>query len=169
MTHPDATHPDATHLDAAHPDAAHPDAARQRIAAQQAALTAALVAGAAAPPGFDERRLAVAVAALLNKRADEVANAWPALAAALGTGWRPLFRTFAAGRPPHGSLCDGFDFARQLAQAGRLPPAAVPELRAREAYWRYSGAAPPRPRRLPAPVQRWLGAWRVRRLIQPAG
>jgi hypothetical protein len=51
---------------------------------------------------------------------------------------------------PRGSLRDGWDLARALAAAGRLPPAAAEELAVREAAWRYDGPAPPRPRRQPA-------------------
>jgi hypothetical protein len=134
------------------------------LAGQQAALVAALVAGAPVPPGFDEDRLAAARTALVNKRAGEVAHAWPALARELGPRWRPRFAEWAAGRPPAGPLRDGFDLARELARSGGLPPGAVAELVAREGYWRYDGQGPPRRRRLPVRLRRWLGAWRVRRL-----
>jgi hypothetical protein len=138
------------------------DAARERLATRQAALTAALVAGAEPPPGFDPDLVAVARSALLNKRAGEVAHAWPELAAALAAQWRPTFRAWAAARPPAGSLRDGFDLARDLARDGRLPAAARAELRAREGYWHYDGTAPPRPRRLPTVTARyWLGVARV--------
>jgi hypothetical protein len=139
---------------------------RERLAAQQAALTAALVAGAPAPAGMDARLFGAAKSALLNKRAGEVAHTWPKLAAALGTQWRPQFRAFAAGRPPRGSLCDGFDFARHLAVTGALPGAAAPELAAREGFWIYDGETPPRRRRLPGFARPWLGRLRLRMLTR---
>ena len=142
-------------------------ASRERLAAQQAALTAALVAGAPPPAGLDERMFGIARSALLNKRAGEVAHTWPRLAAGLGARWRPLFRDWAAGRPPRGSLCDGFDFARHLAVAGDLPDAAASELAGREGYWVYDGVEPPRRRRVPRFAQPWLGRLRVRMLTRP--
>ncbi len=120
------------------------------LAARQAALVAALVAGGPPPPGFDADRLAVAREALLRKRAGEVAAAWPLLAAAFGTGWPARFAGWATGRPPAGSLRDGWDLARELAAAGELPATAAPELAEREAGWHYDGAGPPRRRRGPA-------------------
>jgi hypothetical protein len=137
---------------------------RESLAAQQEALAAALVAGAAAPPGFDPRLLTVARRALLNKRAGEVARAWPGLSGAFGPQWTKRFRAWAEAQPPRGSLRDGFDFARDLAAAGDLPAAAVPELAAREGYWAYDGTAAPVPRRLPPVLRHWLGRYRVRRL-----
>jgi hypothetical protein len=141
------------------------DASRERLAGQQQALVAALVAGEPVPTGFDPRLFEVARSSLLNKRAGEVAHSWPRLAAALGPQWRPRFRAWAAGRPPHGSLCDGFDFARFLAAAGELPAGpATAELAAREGYWHYTGTRPPRPRRLPGFARRWVGRLRARML-----
>jgi hypothetical protein len=142
------------------------EASRERLAAQQAALTAALVAGAPAPAGFDERMFDAARSALLNKRAGEVAHHWPRLAAGLGEQWRPQFRTWAAGHPPRGSLSDGFDFARHLAVTGTLPGSAVAELAAREGFWNYDGETPPQPRRVPAFARTWLGRLRVRMLTR---
>lgn len=143
------------------------DAARERLEAQLAGLTEALVAGAPVPPGFDERLFTVARSSLLNKRADEVAHAWPRLAAALGPRWRRAFREWAADRPPRGSLCDGFDFARYLAVTDGLPAgagrrAALAELAAREGHWRYDGERPPTPRRLPEFAKRWVGRAKTR-------
>jgi hypothetical protein len=139
------------------------------LADRQAALVAALVAGAPVPAGFDAGRVAIARSALLNKRAGEVAHAWPALAAGLGTAWRPRFREWADGRPPRGPLRDGFDFARELARAGALPPPAVAELTAREGYWRYDGEGPMRPRGWPEWLRRPVGVLRVRRLTRSRG
>ena len=136
--------------------------ARQRLAARQTALAAALVAGADIPDGFDERRVTIARSALLNKRAGEVAHAWPRLAASLGPRWRPHFREWAAGRPPRGSLRDGFDLARGLAVTGHLPREAARELAEREGHFFYDGIRPPRHRRwTPAFVRTALGRLRV--------
>jgi hypothetical protein len=137
---------------------------RQRLAAQQEALVAALVAGAPPPPGFDAVRLDAARTALLRKRAGEVRRTWPALAAQLGPQWTDAFAGWADGRPTHGALRDGFDFARALARTGDLPQLAVGELAAQEGYWHYDGETAPQPRRLPGPARRWLGHRRVRRL-----
>ncbi|MDG4765557.1 hypothetical protein O7632_15840 [Solwaraspora sp. WMMD406] len=120
------------------------------LAAAQRALVAALVHGAADPAGFDQSRLAVARAALLRKRAGEVARHWPLLAAALGPRWPADFVTWAAARSPDGGWRDGWDFARALADAGALPRLAAGELAEREAGWRYDGRSAPRTRRLPA-------------------
>jgi hypothetical protein len=143
-------------------------ASRERLAERLSSLTAALVAGAPAPDGFDPRMFGAARSALLNKRAREVAHTWPRLAAALGTTWRPMFREWADGRPPRGSLCDGFDFARHLARTGVLPPGpATGELAAREGFWSYDGQTPPRRRRLPPFARPWLGRLLVRLRTRP--
>ncbi|MFI7514135.1 hypothetical protein ACIBVK_11660 [Micromonospora echinofusca] len=120
------------------------------LAERQAALVAALVAGGPAPAGFDPAALAAAGAALLRKRAGEVARHWPLLAAGLGPQWSATFARWASGRPTGGSLRDGWDLARDLRDQGALPPLGAEELAAREAAHRYDGHAPPRPRRLPA-------------------
>jgi hypothetical protein len=120
------------------------------LAERQAALVAALTSGAPVPEGFDNRYFAAAKAALLRKRAGEVAKRWPALVTALGPTWMPQWRDWAATRPTQGSLRDGWDFARHLAARGTLPTAAGPELATREATHHYDGASDPRPRRLPA-------------------
>ncbi|WP_091460273.1 hypothetical protein [Micromonospora inyonensis] len=126
---------------------------RGDLAARQAALVAALVAGADPPPGFDARRLGAARAALLRKRAGEVARHWPLLAAGLGGDWPAAFVHWAATRPTRGGLRDGWDLARELRTEGGLPPMAAGELAAREAANRYDGERSPRPRRLPAVVR----------------
>ena len=64
------------------------------LAERQAALVAALVAGGPAPAGFDPAALAAAGAALLRKRAGEVARHWPLLAAGLGPQWSATFAIF---------------------------------------------------------------------------
>lgn len=130
------------------------------LATRQRELVAALVAGAPVPAGLDRARFVAAERALRAKRAGEVARAWPLLAAALGETFRTLFTQWAAARPPHGALRDGWDFARELAAADRLPGLAVGELAARDVRSRYDGSREPRPRRMPAlrPVP---GGWLV--------
>jgi hypothetical protein len=120
------------------------------LADRQAALVAALTAGAPVPAGFDARLVGVARAALLRKRAGDVARHWPMLAAGVGAGWADAFARWAAARPTLGSLRDGWDFARDRASRGDLPAPAAEELAAREARWRYDGVSAPRPRRGPA-------------------
>ncbi|MFC5927804.1 hypothetical protein [Micromonospora vulcania] len=142
------------------------------LAERQAMLVAALVAGGPPPPGFAPAPLAATRAALLRKRAGEVARHWPLLAAGLGTDWTATFAGWAGGRPPSGSLRDGWDLARVLRERGALPPAGAEELAAREASLRYDGRQAPRPRRLPA-VGRAGGAVAVQiagrvRLLRPA-
>ncbi|MGQ0715897.1 MAG: hypothetical protein ACT4NP_01050 [Pseudonocardiales bacterium] len=123
---------------------------RAQLAARQAALVAALVTGAEVPDGVDAGRLAIARKALLRKRAGEVAAVWPWLAASVGQGWTASFAAWALRHPPCGSLRDGWDFARDLAAAGRLAPLGRDELAVREVTWRYDGRTTPRRRRLPA-------------------
>jgi hypothetical protein len=118
------------------------------LAAQQAALVSALVAGSAVPAGFDECRVTATRNALLRKRAGEVASAWPLLAASYGAEWPTVFATWAASRPPMGSLRDGWDFARWAADS--LPSLAREELSTRERQFTYDGHSPPRRRRLSA-------------------
>jgi hypothetical protein len=125
------------------------------LADRQAGLVAALTSGAPVPPGFDPRLIEVARAALLRKRAGEVARQWPGLAAAYGPRWPREFARWAATRPTRGSLRDGWDLARELGDA--LPAAAGAELAEREAALRYDGDTAPRPRRMPA-VRRAAGA-----------
>jgi hypothetical protein len=91
---------------------------RAELAVRQTALVAALVAGAEAPEGIDAGHLAVARRALLHKRAGEVAVVWPLLAASVGHDWTATFAEWATGRPPQGSLRDGWDPARDLATGG---------------------------------------------------
>ncbi|MET8234780.1 hypothetical protein ABZS77_29310 [Micromonospora sp. NPDC005298] len=145
---------------------------RPGLAERQAELVAALVAGGTPPAGFAPGPLAAARAALLRKRAGEVARHWPLLAAGLGTAWPTTFVRWASGRPTSGSLRDGWDLARTMRERGTLPPAGAEELAVREAGLRYDGRATPRPRRLPA-VARAGGAVAVQiagrvRLLRPA-
>jgi hypothetical protein len=97
---------------------------------RQEALVAALVAGGPLPDGFAPGPVQAATAALARKRAGEVAKAWPALAAALGTGFPSLFTAWAGGRAPAGSIADGWAFARSLGPD--LPERAAGELAAAE-------------------------------------
>lgn len=120
------------------------------LAAQQRALVAALVAGAPVPAGFDQRLIGIAREALLRKRAREVAQQWPLLAAGLGERWLATFADWAGGRAPQGALRDGWNLARSLRAAGALTGPGLEELAAREACWRYDGNSTPRRRRLPA-------------------
>ncbi|GAA1365346.1 hypothetical protein [Catellatospora chokoriensis] len=118
------------------------------LARRQEELVRALVAGAGLPAGFDAAAVAATQAALLRKRAEDVARTWPRLAASAGPGqWARTFSAWAAGRPPQGSLRDGWDYARAR------PPrdaAAARELALRELLWAYDGETAPRPRRGPA-------------------
>lgn len=107
--------------------------AQGSLGERQAELVAALVAGAAVPPGFDVGLVESARLALLRKRAGDVARHWPRLAASFGARWPEVFAEWAAGRPPQGGWQDGMDLARSLPLTG----AAAAELAART----------PRPRR----------------------
>ncbi|MFG1837543.1 hypothetical protein ACGFH8_03795 [Micromonospora sp. NPDC049175] len=145
---------------------------RAGLAERQAELVAALVAGGKPPAGFAPGPLAATRAALLRKRAGEVARHWPLLAAGLGAGWSTTFADWAARRPTAGSLRDGWDLARELHDKQALPPVAADELAVREARLRYDGLRAPRPRRAPA-VGRAGGAVAVQiagrvRLLRPA-
>ena len=120
------------------------------LAERQAELVAALTSGAPVPEGFDGRLVGAARAALLRKRAGEVARQWPLLATAIGSRWMGEFTAWAAQRPTQGSLRDGWDLARDLAARDSLPASAGEELAGREAAWRYDGVSAPRVRRAPA-------------------
>ncbi|MFI6243668.1 hypothetical protein ACIBEF_27740 [Micromonospora sp. NPDC050795] len=145
---------------------------RVGLAERQAELVAALVAGGEPPAGFAPGPLAATRAALLRKRAGEVARHWPLLAGGLGARWSATFAEWAARRPTTGSLRDGWDLARALRAQQALPPAAAEELAVREARLRYDGLRAPRPRRAPA-VGRAGGAVALQiagrvRLLRPA-
>jgi hypothetical protein len=97
--------------------------ARARLAAQQAEVLRALTGQAPPPADFDEARLGATADALVSKRAQAVARAWPGLAAGLGERFRERFDYFAKHWPlPHegGPLADGRTFARMLARLGEL-------------------------------------------------
>lgn len=123
--------------------------------ADMAGLVEALVAGGQIPEGFDEARVTAAAQALLRKRADGVARAWPMLARSYGQGWQAEFAAWAAGRPGRGSWLDGWDFAR-----GRtVPQTALVELAACEVRWTYDPERAPKARRLA--VRRYPGGMAV--------
>jgi hypothetical protein len=151
---------------------AQPGGASRSLADRQAALVATLTSGSPVPDGFDARGVEAARVALLRKRAGEVAGQWPLMAAAFGDGWTREFVRWAARRPTRGSLRDGWDLARELAERDALPAAAGEELAAHEAAWRYDGTAAPQVRRGPA-LRRAAGstavqiAGRVRILRRP--
>jgi hypothetical protein len=120
------------------------------LASRQAAVVATLVADGPVPPGFQADLVRATREALLRKRAGEVAHVWPLLAASLSPQWTATFVEWAAGRPPDGSLRDGWDLARSLGPS--LGSLASGELAVREARWHYDGEHPPRRRRFPAVV-----------------
>jgi hypothetical protein len=121
------------------------------LAERQKALVDALVAGGEVPPGFPAAGVRATKAALRRKRAGEVARAWPFLAASFGDRWYAAFGEWADGRPPQGSLRDGWDFARTAEQT--MSPLAREELAAREAAFSYDGRTAPVPR---GRVAAWL-------------
>ena len=121
------------------------------LADEQRALVEALVAGGDIPPGFAAAGVLATRAALRRKRAGEVARAWPFLAASFGDGWYATFGVWADGRPPRGSLRDGWDLARTVRDT--LPPLAREELAEREAAFTYDGASAPVPR---SRVSAWI-------------
>jgi hypothetical protein len=121
---------------------------RDHLARRQADLVGALVSGQPTPPGFDQTRVRAATAALLRKRAGEVAAAWSALRTELGPQWMTVFEAYAAARAPRSALRDGWDLARL--RRATLGHAARLELAQREATWRYNGRSEPRRRRAPA-------------------
>lgn len=97
---------------------------RTALAAAQQALVAALVADAAAPPGFDDDRIRIQARALLMKRARTAAAHHPWLAAALGPDYLPAFTAYARTRPPpasSGNHADAAAFESHLRARGELP------------------------------------------------
>jgi hypothetical protein len=98
--------------------------ARARLAAQQADLVRGLLGQDAPPADFDIGRVQAASRALASKRMRAGAQAWPALAKALGDAFSPRFADYAASTTiPRcgGPLADGRAFARFLAGTGDLP------------------------------------------------
>jgi hypothetical protein len=136
---------------------------RARLAEAQAELVRALVAGGPAPAGFDAARLALAARSLANKRRQETAHAWPALARCLGDDFAERFSAFAREPLPArgGPLADGRAFAatlpaRLLDDDARLEVLAV-DLRQRRAR---DGLVARR-----GPALRWAWLPRARRLV----
>jgi hypothetical protein len=90
---------------------------REGYAARQAQLLDALLRGDDYPAGFVAAQADAAGRSLRRKRARAVAQAWPALALALGDTFDARFDAFARAvdAPPSGDpLRDGLAFARSL-------------------------------------------------------
>jgi hypothetical protein len=99
---------------------------RESLAADQDALLAHLVGTESAPQGFDVSRLAEVREGLRNKRALQLALAWPTLVRPLGEEFPAHFDTFArsvAAPPVADGIVDGRRFARYLADVGALSDA----------------------------------------------
>ncbi|WP_062440509.1 hypothetical protein [Herbidospora daliensis] len=113
------------------------DDPRARLADQQRALLSALVAGAAAPEGFDAERLRIQAGSLIAKRRGLVAVLRPDVVQALGNGFAREFHAYASGRPKPqgGSRADAAAFADWLRGRGLLD-APDPELRQKRHWWR---------------------------------
>ena len=100
---------------------------REHLAVRQRALVDALVAGALTPPGFDERRVAIAAASLQDKRTREVAHEWPALAASMGVSFASRFGAYArlhAAPIEGGPWADGLAFVTTAVARRELDPDA---------------------------------------------
>ena len=96
------------------------ESARDSLARDQYAVLATLVAGGAAPPGFDAQRLATQADALVWKRRDVVARLRPDLVAAAGPDFARLFLVYGRRhpRPAAGSWADTAAFESSLTGAG---------------------------------------------------
>lgn len=88
---------------------------------RQEALVRALVAGGELPEGFDRGDAAVVSAALIRKRAAEVAHHVPVVRHTLGDRYLRLFTAWAAGRPKTSSQADAQAFVAYLRSVGELP------------------------------------------------
>lgn len=88
---------------------------------RQEALIRALVAGGELPEGFDTDDAAVVSAALLRKRAGEVAQHLPVVRHILGDRYLGLFTAWAQGRPKTTSHADAQAFGAHLQDIGELP------------------------------------------------
>ncbi|GAB2523225.1 hypothetical protein [Nocardia heshunensis] len=84
------------------------------LAQRQAELVRALVAGAAAPAGFDAGDLAATTHGLLHKRAEEVRRRFPLLAHAVGSDFVARYVEWARTRPKTSTPEDAAAFARAL-------------------------------------------------------
>jgi hypothetical protein len=71
---------------------------------------------------WDPARIELARTALRDKRARELAHAWPTIAASLGHRFPERFAEYARqlAPPPGGGVIDGWMFARDLAATGEL-------------------------------------------------
>ena len=99
------------------------EAARRRLSGAQAALLTALLAGTAAPDGFDPERLRIEAAALLAKRRRVIERLRPDLPDVLGERFAPHFDEWAASRPRRTGVtarADADAFATWLASHGHL-------------------------------------------------
>lgn len=99
------------------------DEARRQLAAAQTALVRALLAGDAAPAGFDPERLRVEAATLLAKRRRVVEHIRPDTVDVLGARFAELFDTWAAANPRRdgtSARADADDFAAWLTTHGHL-------------------------------------------------
>ncbi|MGC7098863.1 hypothetical protein ACPZ19_29680 [Amycolatopsis lurida] len=96
---------------------------RERLAAQQAELLRALLAGGAAPAGFDPGRVEVEVRALRAKRRRIVAYLRPEVPQELGDRFVPLFTEYASAHPREEGVRmrqDAENFANWLTARGEL-------------------------------------------------
>jgi hypothetical protein len=102
-----------------------PSEARVRLAHEQAQLVQALDGSAAAPAGFDTKRLGLAARCLIRKRADAVARVWPLLPATLGSAsFHRAFAAFAVDTPlaaEGGALAEGRALVAWCAGKIKLP------------------------------------------------
>ncbi len=90
------------------------------LARRQEELVRALVAGGPLPAEFDSATVDTVRAALLNKRAAEIAAHYPALPSALGDRYEMLFRRWASSRPKVSTAEDAEAFYRAMEQEGEL-------------------------------------------------
>ncbi|MBA3744999.1 hypothetical protein [Sporichthya sp.] len=91
--------------------------ARQDLAAAQEELVRALLAGGAAPPGFDAGRIQDQAHALLLKRRRGIERAAPEVPAALGEAFPTTFAEWASAHPPRTNSCSRTDAAAFAAWA----------------------------------------------------
>lgn len=97
---------------------------RERLATQQGQLLRALLAGGAAPPGFDERHLDTAAITLRHKRGRIVGRLRPDLYDQMGDRFAELFDRYAAEHPKDQNTRarqDADRFGSWLAEHKELP------------------------------------------------
>jgi hypothetical protein len=151
-----------------------PADARRRLGAAQEALVRALMERSAAPEGFDPEDVEAAARALVSKRRQAVARAWPPVARALGERFAARFDAFARTTPlptKGGPLADGWAFVQALARDEALPGPVLEHLLAVDLRFRSEdGGLVPRvgpswvSGRLPGSRRlrlglRWTGRW----------